>query len=288
MKILVTGGSGMLGKALIPLLSREHRVSYTVHSSPAEHQGAEPIQCDLSGRLSLPGFEAVVHTAALTDVDYCQGHPEEAYRANVTATQNLVQACPGAYLLYISSDFVFDGEKGCYTEEDLPNPISEYGRTKYLAEKEIPKSGCSLRTSIYGLGGNGGRPTFIEKALARLEGGQEIYGFDDQWFSPMSIYNLAELVAEIIIRRPSGVLHLGGPERLSKHQFMSRLAGAFGHPESLVKANSFRGYKFAAPRPRDASLNNGHAASILKTPFWSLSQSFTDIKKRLASVEKKV
>jgi len=279
MKILVTGGSGMLGKALIWELSRKHQVSYTIHQTPFEFNNSKGINCDLTGAdLTLPHFDAVVHAAALTDVDYCQSNPEEAYKINVTATRNLVKACPGAYFVYISTDFVFDGQKGFYRETDPANPLSEYGRTKYLGEKEIPPSGCVLRTSIYGLMGNGGKPTFIEKALEKLKSGQELYGFDDQWFSPISTYNLVQLVDEIIEKRPAGVLHLGGAERISKYQFMQQLARSFGYPESLVRANSFLSHKFAAPRPRDVSIDITKAKTILESNFYSLTESFQDIK----------
>ena len=282
MKVLVTGGSGMLGKALVNRLSREFQVSHTVHRTGFEFKGAAAIPCDLTaGDLALPAFDAVVHTAALTDVDLCQSTPEEAYQANVLATRNLAAACPGAYFVYISTDFVFDGQKGSYRETDPANPISEYGRTKYLGESEIPLSGCAIRTSIYGLSGNGGKQTFLEKSLDRLKNDQEILGFDDQWFSPVSIYNLADLLAEVIAQRPKGILHLGGPERLSKYQFLQQLAASFGYSGSLVKANSFAGHKFQAPRPRDASLDTSRARSFLKTAVCSAAESFEQIKDKL-------
>lgn len=272
----------MLGRAVVRRLSRECQVSYTVHRTGFEFKGATAIPCDLAaGDLTLPAFDAVVHTAAQTDVDFCQSNPEEAYKANVLATRNLVAACPGAYFIYISTDFVFDGQKGLYREIDQASPISEYGRTKYLGEKEIPVSGCAVRTSIYGILGNEKKPTFIERSLEGLGNGREIYGFEDQWFSPVSIYNLAEMLTEIVEQRPNGILHLGGPERISKYQFLRQLAASFGYPESLVKANSFSNHKFLAPRPRDASLDISRARSFLKTGFCSPAESFEQIRDKL-------
>lgn len=272
----------MLGKAVVQRLSQQFQVSYTVHQSGYLFKGAKAVACDLTaGDLALPAFDAVVHTAALTDVDLCQINPEEAYISNVLATRNLAAACPGAYFIYISTDFVFDGEKGLYRENDPASPISEYGRTKYLGEKEVPGSGCAIRTSIYGLLGNNKKPTFIERSLDGLRSGREIYGFEDQWFSPISIYNLAEILAEILEKRPEGILHLGGPERLSKYQFLHQLAASFGHPESLVKANSFAGHKFQAPRPRDASLDISKARAALNTGFCNAAESFECLKDKL-------
>jgi dTDP-4-dehydrorhamnose reductase len=121
----------------------------------------------------------------------------------------------------------------------------------------------------------------LEKSLDRLKNDQEILGFDDQWFSPVSIYNLADLLAEVIVQRPRGILHLGGPERLSKYQFLQQLAASFGYSGSLVKANSFAGHKFQAPRPRDASLDISLARSILKTGVCSAAESFEQIKDKL-------
>jgi dTDP-4-dehydrorhamnose reductase len=279
LKVLVTGGSGMLGQAVVQHLSKKFHVSYTVHRSPAGHEKAAALACDLTERaVKFPAFDAIIHTAAMTDVDYCQQHPDEARRNNVLATANLVQACPSAYFVYVSTDFVFNGNKGNYTEADAPDPISVYGQTKYEGEKETPSFGCVLRTSIYGLGGNSGKLTFIEKTLGKLKSGQQVLGFEDQWFSPMSIYNLAELIAEILLKKPAGVLHLGGPERVSKFEFMRLLAKSFGYPENMVKANSFAGYNFIAPRPRDASLNIAKAKGLLGVRFWNLEESLEDIK----------
>jgi dTDP-4-dehydrorhamnose reductase len=279
MDILITGGAGMLGKVLIEQLAGKHRTSFTVHTSNHIYAGATAISCDLaSPDLSLPNFDMVIHTAAMTDVEYCQANPEEAFKNNVLATRNLVRACPNSYIVYISTDFVFDGASRCYRETDLPNPLSEYGLTKYLGEREIPPSGCILRTSIFGLSGGEGKPTFIEKALEHLSAGEEIYGFSDQWFSPISTYNLAEIIEGIAVKKPSGILHVGGPERLSKHEFMKKLAFVFGYGESLVKANSLKDFNYSAPRPRDSSLDISHARKLLTKEFVSVDKSLASIK----------
>jgi dTDP-4-dehydrorhamnose reductase len=277
--ILITGGAGMLGHLLVNHFKSRHRVLYTTHREDISIDGAERLSWDLAqGPRTLSGIEAVVHTAALTNVDLCQQHPEQAYRSNVVATRNVASSAPGAHLVYISTDFVFDGARGNYSEEDPPSPLSVYGRTKLQGESEIPQDGCIIRTSIYGLGSSPQRPGMVEKVITRLRNGEAVQGFTDQSFTPISTGNLALFIEEILVRRLSGVFHLGIPETYTKYEFFRSAARAFGLDPDLVRPGLSSSVNYLAPRPAKASLNTSKAQSIFESRVWELGKSFAAIK----------
>ncbi len=279
MRVLVTGGAGMLGKTLVEQLSQKHQVSYTTHHTPVKSTSAKAIECDLTRpNLNLADFEAVVHTAAMTNVDQCQEHPEQAYQANVMATRNIAASVAGAHIVYISTDFVFDGVKGNYSEEDKPSPLSVYGRTKLEGENEVPGDGCIIRTSIYGLGSDPQRPGMVEKVIFRLRKGEAVNGFTDQLFTPVSTRNLALFIEEILARRLGGIFNIGSSQSYTKYEFIRTAAQIFGFDPKAVKPGLSSSANYRAPRPRDASLDTTKAQKNFNTKVWDLKKSFETIK----------
>ncbi len=280
MRVLVTGGTGMLGHLLVRQLKDRHRVIFTTHRAAIAIAGAEPLPWDLAeGRRELTGIDAVVHTAALTDVDGCQRDPEAAYRTNVLATRNLAASVPGAYFVYISTDFVFDGARGNYREDDAPAPLSVYGTTKLQGEAEVPAGGCVVRTSIYGLGSGPGRPGLVEKLAARLRRGETLTGFTDQSFTPICCANLAQFIGEILDRRYAGTVHIGSERPCNKHEFITAVARGFGFGPERVREGLSSEVAYLAPRPRDASLDTAKARRTFSARAWSLEESMDAIKR---------
>ena len=279
MRVLVTGGAGMLGKTLVEQLSHKHQVSYTAHLTPVKSPSAEAIECDLTRLgLNFVDFEAVVHTAAMTNVDQCQEHPELAYQSNVMATRNVTASAPGAHIVYISTDFIFNGKKGNYSEEDEPLPLSVYGQTKLQGEGEIPNGGCIIRTSIYGLGSSPEKPGMVEKMVNRLKNGEIVSGFTDQLFTPVSTGNMALFIEEILARRLGGIFNIGSSQSYTKYEFIRSAATAFGFDPERVKPGLSSSVKYLAPRPRDVSLDTAKAQKVFRTKVWDLKQSFESIK----------
>ena len=144
MRLLITGASGLYGSKLAQLaMDRRHQVfssdiqNQAAHGTPVQLDVTNSAQVDAAFKISNP--EVVVHAAALTDVDKCEQNRELAWKVNVEGTENIAQAAKAsnAFLLYISTDYVFDGEKGNYVETDLPSPISYYGYTKLKAEETV-------------------------------------------------------------------------------------------------------------------------------------------------------
>jgi len=277
--ILITGGAGMLGHLLVNHFKSRHRVIYTTHREAISIDGAEHMSWDLTqGRKALSGIDAVIHTAAMTNVDQCQQYPEQAYQANVLATRNVVNAVSGVHIIYISTDFVFDGTKGNYSEDDPPSPISVYGRTKLEGEGEIPQDGCTIRTSIYGLGSDPQRPGMVEKVVARLRNGETVNGFTDQAFTPISTGNLALFLEEVMERHLTGIYNIGSSQPCTKHEFIRSAARAFGFDPEAVKPGLSSAVSYLAPRPRDVSLDTGKSRKTFKAEAWDLDKSFKAIK----------
>lgn len=280
MRILVTGASGLLGRKLVPeLLAGGHHVIaiYNRNPVPLESPSLEKHQLDIADRVALEDLvlkkrpEVIVHAAAYTDVDGCERDRGRAWLVNVAATRSMVRAARvvKAHLIYISTDYVFDGEKGLYTETDTPNPVNYYGLTKLVAEELVRLSDLLYTivrpSAIYGVGGS--KKSFAEYVAEKLARGEKIHALTDQYVSPTLNTLLAKAVAEIVDMRPLGTLHVAG-ERMNRHQFALKIAETLNLPKSLVEKASIKDMKhWKARRPRDSSLDTAKAKQLLKTNF---------------------
>lgn len=209
----------------------------------------------------------VVHCAALVDVDRCEREPSAARTYNVEMTEKLVRFAHtvGARFVHISTDAVFDGEKGQYTETDDPNPINVYGRTKLTAENVVQESHANavvIRTNIYGWNATAGR-SLAEWMLGKLRAGEELPAFADAYFSPIYVGSLADCLLELASTNITGVVHVSGRERCSKLEFAECLAEVFDLPAQYIVPTSVDDIDFDAPRGRDLSLSVQRAACRL-------------------------
>ena len=275
MRILVTGGVGLLGWRVTELLSEEGYDTYStyhVNKPPKELPNVKWIQIDLgkldevSKLVSETRPDIIIHLAAYTDVDGCEINRDLAYRVNYEATKYLAKKCRGVceYFIYVSTDYVFDGSKGLYKENDLPNPINYYGLTKLLGEVAVEnalENYLIIRPSnIYGCG-PGAKKGFALGTLERLLARSEVKAIHDQYLSPTYFEDLAKNIVKILETRPKGILHLAG-ERVSRYKFAVEIARALGLGEELVKPISLDESMFRARRPRDSSLDTSLAKSL--------------------------
>jgi len=289
-KLLVTGASGLLGTRICQLAARQNHEVYSVHSQHAPQFGT-PIKLNITDGTALKQLfdktkpDAVVHSAALTDVDKCEKEKDLATKINVESTSNIAQLCHkhNCFLLYVSTDYVFNGEKGNYKETDPTAPINNYGLTKLKGEQEIKQSRteyCIARTSvIYGSIPAAGKINFALWLIEKLRKKEETKTVTDQWNSPTLNTNLAEMILEIVEKRTTGTFHLAGATRLSRHEFAQNIAETFNLDKNLLRPTSSEKMPWIAKRPRDTSLNIEKAKHTLNNKPLQISEALSRLKK---------
>lgn len=267
-RILVVGGTGLVGNALVRAwLGRgAHVVGATYHCHPSPFFRALDMQ-DARGVDALvdevrPSLVAV--PAANPYVDYCELHPEETRRVNVDGTLNVARAAKrhGARVVFFSSDYVFDGRKGHYKEEEPVSPINEYGRQKAEVEEAVlalDSRNLVVRTS--GAYGWQHEPkNFVLQVRKHLTGGQAMH-VSTLLYNPTYSDNLAEATAELAARGARGLFHVVGTDRIVRVEFARLAAEAFGLDPDLVEASTD---ELARParRPLESSLDTGKVRAL--------------------------
>jgi dTDP-4-dehydrorhamnose reductase len=266
MKILITGANGLLGQHLVKLIldTTSHEVMATSKREPRLviqdsriHYYSLDITDGMAVNLLLEKLrpDTIIHCAALTQVDECEQNPIKAWEINVTATRFLVEAARqiNAFLIFISTDFVFDGIHGPYKETDEINPVSYYGSTKVAAEKAVAESGLPyaiVRTCL--LYGNilfGTRSNIISWVKENLEQGQKIKVVSDQWRTPTYIEDLAKGILLIAEKRATGLFHISGKDFLSPYEMAMATAEYLGLDASLIEKVDASVFAQPAKRP---------------------------------------
>ena len=260
MSSVLVVGRGFLGEKLLTVFSAE---GFEAHSASIA-SGSEFV-LDIADRKNvfscLERFvpETVFLCASLTSVDACELDPSKAASVNVLGAKNVLDACIefNARPVFFSTDFVFDGEKGDYRENDLPNPLNVYGKTKLEAEKFFLKCDDALVlriSSLYGHNGAGDKQTFLKWVVESLSAGKSVPVFTDQKTSPTLIDDIANACLKLLGRDAHGLFHCTGGEAISRFGFAEKAAEVFGLDKRLLKPVSSDEVEQAARRPRDSSL----------------------------------
>jgi len=271
MKLLITGSSGLLGSKLVKA-ARDHKIISTYGTKPLLSNSVKMNITDENEVFRVLGKfkpDVVIHTAAETDVDRCEIDKEHAWKVNANGTNNIAKACAevNAKPVYVSTDYVFDGEKGLYGEEDMPRPINHYGLTKLEGEKHVTKINGHLivRTSVL-YGWHPWKKNFVTWVLNPLRQGKQIKVVDDHYNSPTLADNLAEIMLEAVENNLTGLYHIAGRERISRFGFALQIARTFGLNSKLVKPIKMAELKaWVARRPRDSSLRVDKVQRELRT-----------------------
>lgn len=292
MKLLITGASGLLGTKLCETALRNKHEVYSAYSQHKPAYGT-PVELNI---LNLKGQqralekikpEAVIHSAALTDVDKCELEKELAWRTNFEATAHLAKLCKenDVFLTYVSTDYVFDGEKGMYEETDKPAPVNHYGLTKLKGEEAVQTldNYCIARGSvIYGSTLTTGKTNFALWLLDKLQKREDVKIATDQWNSPTLNINMAEIIIEALERRVKGILHTAGATRLSRHEFAEHIAKTFNLDTKYITPTQAKNIKWLAKRPKDSSLNVKKAEQTLTNKPLRIREALEKMKKETA------
>lgn len=282
MRILLTGASGFLGGVFCRELAGLHEITGLCQSRRVCQPGVCARQLDLTDARAVADllkdgrFDAVVHTAALSNPNQCQQEPELSRRVNVEATTVLAELCAerGLPLAFTSTDLVFDGTGSLYAEDAPPSPVSLYGEHKVLAEQAVlarhPEGGLVCRLPLLYGRSEPGAACFLDGFLACARRGEPLRLFEDEFRSPADAADVARGLVLMLERGARGILHLGGPERLSRLEFGRKLKDALGAlgpgspavPELQLVPTRQADVPMAAPRPRDVSLSSARAAAL--------------------------
>jgi len=300
MRILITGASGLLGLNLALEAAKEHTVFGTAnsHAFASPPSAFQVVQTDLLAPGAVESLfkqtrpDWVIHCAALANVDACEADPALASQLNTELPRKLAQLCQaptgqadnrsssagnvtrgGARLLHISTDCVFDGQRGSYSEEDTPNPLGVYARAKLegeLAVLQANPQAIVARVNLFGWSPSGKR-SLAEFFYNNLSAGKQVMGFTDVLFCPLLANDLAHVLIEMLGKGLSGVYHTVSSECLSKYEFGLRLAHQFGLDAGLIQPTSVMQGGLKAARSPNLSMRTDKLAAALGHPLPSVS-----------------
>jgi dTDP-4-dehydrorhamnose reductase len=263
-RVVVTGSNGLLGQKVAELLSQSQ--SYSLHLTSSQEEPvlvsdqAPYVRMDVTDRRQVSkvideiGPDTIINTAAVTNVDFCENNREAAWKVNVVGVENLVHAAKltGAHVIQVSTDYIFDGKAGPYAEEDRPNPISYYGRTKLAAENLLRTSNVPhtiVRTMVLYGHARKVKPNFALWLIRELQEGRPVNVVSDQVGSPTLADDLGYGIVKILELKKSGVYNISGPDIVSRYDFAREIAKAFKFNAKLITPVKTASLNQPAPRP---------------------------------------
>lgn len=273
MRILVTGASGLLGLNMALEASQQHEVFGSVNSNVIQTTAFTVIQSDLTVPGALEKLidesqpEWVINCAALANLEACEANPALAEKLNSELPEKLANyvAKGGARLVHISTDAVFDGKHGGYTEEDQPNPLSLYARTKLKGEQVVLAANPQAivaRVNLFGWSLSGKR-SLAEWFFNNLSAENSIMGFTDVYFCPLLTNDLAKILLKMLDIGAQGLFHVVSSECSSKYDFGVRLARLFDFDETLIRPALVSEAGLAAVRSPNLTLNSDKLSTEL-------------------------
>jgi dTDP-4-dehydrorhamnose reductase len=278
-KILITGSNGLLGQKLVSLLTQNLDIQLIATSRGANRmdftEGYDYQEMDITDAEQVAEViekvrpDAIIHTAAMTNVDQCEGEKDLCWAMNVKALEYLVEACEkhDIFLCHLSTDFVFDGESGPYSEEDKPSPISFYGWSKYAAEEVVKRSKCTwsiIRTVlVYGITNDMSRSNIILWVKKSLEAQKPIKVVTDQFRTPTLAEDLAMGCWLAVDKKAEGIFHISGKDFLTPYEMAIKTADFFNLDKSLISQVDANNFTQPAKRPARTGFILDKAVSVL-------------------------
>ena len=275
-RVLITGASGLLGSNLVRHYAPLTHCTGWYGRNPVNIAGATTLSMDITDRSSVSrAIQAdrpnlIIHCAAATDVEWCERNPELAKTINEDATEFLAEttAAIGSKFVFTSTDSVFDGISGNYSENDPPQPLNSYAAGKVRMESVVASvnpEALIIRSYFYGYSPAGTR-SLLEWVLTRAQSGNEVPGFTDSYITPISATDFATALDATIDSKSSGLLHIGSKDSISKFEFARLVMERYGCDMSLLRPISVDDAGLNANRPRDTSLNVQLLETILGSP----------------------
>jgi dTDP-4-dehydrorhamnose reductase len=289
-RILVVGANGMLGQSTCSFFARQNNVQLLASSIEEKPQvdGIEYISCDFTIREQIKNVifdfypDFIINAAAFTNVDLSETEREMAWKVNVKGVEHLADTCRiiDAHLIHISTDYIFDGKNGPYSENSKPNPLGYYARTKLASENAIKISGAVnavLRTNV--LYGSNCKVDFVRWVINSLRNSKEIRIVTDQINNPTFVDDLVQAISKVIEYKKQGIYNIGGKEFLSRFDFSLAIADIFELDKKLIVPIKTSDLMQAATRPLNSGLITLKAETELGYKPHSIKESLAIIKK---------
>ena len=287
MKLLVLGGSGLIGNALLKNYKNEFDILTTFYKNHISIKNVRSFQYsfpnDLNNLRELLEKEkpdVLVNTMGYSNIDFCELNKSDTEMLHVEVTEKICKLCEniGTKQIFLSSDYVFDGEKGNYSEDDVPNPINYYGLSKLKAEQLILKNPINtvIRTSViydwdY-------RARFFNSVIKNLQNNQEINATTDVYNSVTFLDNLVESIFKVITLNQNGIFHVVDSACVNRFEFAEMIAKIFRLDKNLIKTVSVQDEpKNIAKRPKNACLNNSKAKKELGLNFNTIEEGVSRV-----------
>ncbi|MDD5136124.1 MAG: SDR family oxidoreductase [Candidatus Omnitrophica bacterium] len=265
-KVLITGGTGLLGKALVET-NRKAAISsiYLGAYDMANDRKSAYYKTDICDKDAMDEVfskaepQVVIHTAGIANVDYCEKNYKEAYESNVIGTGIIVDLArkTGAKIVFISTNAVFDGRSAPYSENSVTSPINSYGKMKLEAEEMVRDSGLKnliIRPILmYGWNHEQERVNAVTWLIEKLKKGEKVNMVNDVYENPLFNISCAEIIWSLIDSGKEGIYHLAGRDMVNRYEFARMIADVFDLDKKLISQVSSGFFPGLAPRPRNTS-----------------------------------
>ncbi|MBC8345088.1 MAG: SDR family oxidoreductase [Candidatus Marinimicrobia bacterium] len=289
-RILITGAFGQLGEACIKQLSHRFNILAVDLFVPDDRKSDHTLALDISDRIAVAQVknkfrpDVILNLAAMTNVDGCERNPEGAQSANVDAVQYLADGFKG-HFIQISTDYIFDGNNGPYSETDIPNPISVYGQTKWEADQYLESTECMVTTFrpnvVYGYT-KYTKASFVKWVVDSLTAKKTINIVDDQWNNPTWTEELANVIERGIDKKLKGVFHYGGDRVMNRFEFAQIITDIFELDSSRINAIKTAELNQDAPRPLKSGMKTDKIEKALGIRPKTVETCLQEIRNQLA------
>ncbi len=294
-RILVFGANGMLGQRLVEFYSDQSGIQLLACSIEKEpvFEGTDYRKIDLTRREEVKDLvydfypDVIINAAAYTNVDKSETEREQAWKTNVKGVEYIAEVSRviDSHIVHISTDYIFDGKRGPYSEKDNPNPLGYYARTKLASENVLRISGTYntiLRTNVlYGVA-HDSRPDFVRWVVNSVRAGNEIRIVTDQVNNPTFIDDLVQAISKVIEFKKFGIYNIGGKEFLNRYDFTMKIAEYFNLDKSKIFPITTAELHQPAPRPLKSGLIILKAETELGYKPHSIIESLAKMKKELS------